>query len=62
VNVKDCVRITIDNEPNVENRVLAIVRNRAEPLFFSDFEHEYTNRYNLQLQAKSNSTVYRKKL
>jgi len=48
MNTQDCIRITIDNEPNFENRVLAIGRNRAEPLLISDFEHEYTNRYNLE--------------
>jgi len=47
MNSTDCIRITIANQPNFENRVLAILRNRAEPLSISDFENEYMNRYDL---------------
>jgi len=47
MNTTDCIRITIANQPNFENRVLDILRNRAEPLSISDFEDEYMNRYGI---------------
>jgi len=45
MNTTECIRITISNQPNFENRALDILRNRAEPLSVSDFEDEYINRY-----------------
>jgi len=47
MNTTDCIRINLANQPNFENRVLAILRNRAEPLSISGFEDEYMNRYDL---------------
>jgi len=47
MNTTDCIRITLANQPNVENRALAILSNTAEPLWISDFEEEYMNRYDL---------------
>jgi len=60
MNIQDCVRNTIDNEPNFKNRVLAIVKNRAEPLLISDFEHEYMNRYNLDFSRLYIATARQK--
>jgi len=50
VNTTDCIRSTIANQANFENRVLDLLRNRAEPLSISDFEDEYMNRYGLATQ------------
>jgi len=47
MNTTDCIRITLANQPNLENRVLAILWKRAEPLSISDFEDEYMNRYDI---------------
>jgi len=47
MNTTECIRITLDREPNFQNRVLSIIEKGAEPLLINEFEYEYMNRYNL---------------
>jgi len=40
MNTTECIRITLDREPNFQNRVLSIIEKGAEPLLINEFEYE----------------------
>jgi len=46
MNTTECIRITLDREPNFQNRVLSIIEKGAKPLLINEFKYEYINRYN----------------
>jgi len=51
MNTTECIRITLDREPNFQNRVLSIIEKGAEPLLINEFENEYMNRYILDFSS-----------